>query len=182
MKQLMAAMVWACVFAMPVCGWGQKEGAAATPTAKAVRVPEQQFALKFVAKEVEGGRVVNTREYTLRSVAGSGGDRSHNAQSRTGSRVPVVTGAGSQQYTYLDVGVSFDCTHVEIVGDRIQMDVKAEISSYNDSSPGIQPVIHQNKWEGSVEMPIGKTDTIFSSDDVVSKRTLQVDLTVLPIR
>ena len=61
------------------------------------------------------------------------------------------------------------------------MQVEADISSYKEAPGGPQPVIQSNKWLGSVTIPIGKAATIFSSDDVVSKRTLQVDFIVTRI-
>ena len=141
---------------------------------------KEQFVLRFVAKELEGGRVINTREYSVRTYVDS--TYYAEAQIRTGARVPVSTGPpGGSNFTYIDVGINFDLHKIQLAGPNLNMQVEADISSYKDAPSGSQPVIQSNRWLGSVTIPIGKTATIFSSDDVVSKRTLQVDLTVTRI-
>ncbi len=161
----------------------------AATVASAPEAPKQEYLIKFLAKEVENGRVINTREYMLHTRAGA--NASDSAQIKTGSRVPIATGSFggntstslvNTQFTYVDVGINLQCYRIQLFGDRVSMAVKAEISSYDQSVSTTQPVIRQNQWEGSVTMPIGKTETIFSSDDVVSKRTLQVDLQVTAVR
>jgi len=97
-----------------------------------------------------------------------------------------VAQAGVQtQFTYVDVGVNLDFNRARLEGDRIFLLITAEISSADSaaSDSGLhQPIIRQNKWNSGVTIPLGKPTVIFSSDDVSSKRTMQVELTVTPVR
>jgi len=44
------------------------------------------------------------------------------------------------------------------------------------------PVTRTNEWAGNILMPIGERKAIFSSDDLASKHTLQLDLLVTRVR
>jgi hypothetical protein len=64
--------------------------------------------------------------------------------------------------------------------------VGADISSIatgSENSPSnlLPPVIRQNRWSSSVIVPLGKPTTIYSSDDITSKRKVQIELTATPI-
>ena len=49
-------------------------------------------------------------------------------------------------------------------------------------SPGTVPVTRQNKWAGTVFLPAKKPMVVFASDDMSSKRQLQLELTATPIK
>jgi len=151
----------------------------------------RHYQVVFVAREVEGGKVINSRRYeTDMALQGPG---SGTGSIRTGSKVPVATGsyksgadAGVQtQFQYVDVGVNIDFSRARLEGDQVFLSITAEISSTDtpvaDGAPR-QPIIRQNKWTSGVTVPLGKPTIIFSSDDVSSKRTMQVELTVTPAR
>lgn len=178
-----------CAILLLPCAATAQDNAPSAPAASAISnavSTQQEYVFKFTAKEVENGRVINSREYMLHSQAGP--DAPGAAQVKTGSRVPLPVGSfnsttppENMQYSYVDVGINFECSHIKMVNGRIAMVVLGDISSY-DQTPPKPAIVRQNKWGGSVSIPIGKTETIFSSDDLVSKKTLQVDLEVLPAR
>jgi hypothetical protein len=102
---------------------------------------------------------------------------------RTGAKVPftVLGKNGDREITYIDVGVSFDIVHLRIVnGNRVSMTLKAEISSLDRATVSAEnnPTIRQNRWGGDVQIPLGEHKVIFSSDDLASKRTMQIEMTV----
>ena len=105
---------------------------------------------------------------------------------RTGSKVPYSTSADGREYSYLDVGVSIDCFHVVEMHDTISVAVTADISSIMEeptlaSAATRQPVVRQNKWQAGVVVPIKKPTVVFSSDDLTTKRQMQIELTATPI-
>jgi len=136
----------------------------------------KHYHLDFAVKELDGGKVTNTRHYFATAATGEG----HKCNLRNGSKLPLIIN-DKGEVTYLDVGVNIDCNNVfEKDGDLV-LDLEAEISS---AVPGNtkQPVIRQNKWRSNVTVPIGKPTVIFSSDDVSSKGQVQFELTATPIK
>ena len=148
---------------------------------------ERNFELIFTAREMdENGKVVNSRHFDTTVTTGSpkGGGTGN---IRSGVKVPVVTssnpGASMQQFTYVDVGANFDVNHARVVkGNRLAMQVSAEISGADTAAGDSSKMpIRQNRWMGDVEIPIGGRKVIFSSDDLSSKKTLQIELAVVPV-
>lgn len=136
------------------------------------------YQLDFVVKELEGGKTVNARHYWTTTTTGE-----HPACSiRTGSKVPISTGDKDTNFTYIDLGVSMDCSFAHEIDGSLGLTVTAEISSA--AAPGSikQPVIRQNKWNGKVILPFGKPTPIFSADDLASKGQIQIELTATPVK
>jgi hypothetical protein len=133
------------------------------------------YRLDFVLKELDGGKVVNSRAYSMSisSVRGS-----QNSSIRTGSKVPVTGSDGKN--TYVDLGINFDCRNAKMVGADLSLGVFADISSVAEPSTN-PPVIRNNRWGSDVIVPLRKPTTIFSSDDAMSKRQMQLELTATPI-
>lgn len=133
------------------------------------------FQLDFVVKELEDGKVVNSRNYSI-MVATPG-----NAGSiRAGDKVPVITeGGGSPKTTYLDVGVNIDCRGVQETDGKLTLTVTAEISTA--ASNANPPLIRTTRWNSNVVVPLRKPTALFSSDDTSSKRRMTLELTASPI-
>lgn len=138
------------------------------------------FELRFTAKELDGKKLINTREYKT-YITMQGRERGF-AQIRSGSRIPINTGStkdgGTIQtsVTYIDIGINIDIKNARVIGGKLVTGIVAEISSVDDSANKADPVISQRKWEGSVNMLPDKVIPIFSSDDVESKHTFQLDV------
>ena len=169
-----------------------QDTAKAPEMAKAPEPPAHYYHLVFVIQELgPDGKPTNGRTY---STTVSTGRTDHYGAIRTGSRVPIITGAlhgptnaGESklefQYQYLDVGVSIDTQNVHENGGQLSMLLKTEVSSLADSThPSASelpndPVIRQNSWQASVLIPIGKPTVVFSSDALDSKGGMQVSIT-----
>ncbi len=142
---------------------------------------ERTFQLTFTARELdENGKVVNSRKYVTTAATGpskNGGG----GNIRTGAKIPVQT-SGAGNFTYMDVGANFDVSRVRVVkGNRLAMQVSADISSLDSTGrTDSNPVIRQNRWMGEVEVPIGGRKVFFSSDDLASKKSMQIELAVTP--
>lgn len=149
--------------------------------------PAKFYRLDFVVKEVEGGKVLNARAYSIITA----GDARETASLRTGTKIPVVTGSTLQSFQYIDVGVNIDCRSIREVQRDLSLYVSAEVSSVPSESAQATtavttaiapaPAVRQNRWSSWVILPLKRPTLIFSSDDLASKRQMQVELTVTPI-
>ncbi|WP_348267295.1 hypothetical protein P8936_16000 [Edaphobacter paludis] len=145
------------------------------------------YHLAFVVKELEAGKVINSRDYAMNIGTVEHQSMNFNTRSiRNGTRVPIEIEPGKA--TYIDVGVNIDCKSVMDLDGRLGMEVSADISSVSDSkmqgtveARGM-PMIQQNKWNSQVLVVLGKPTVLFSSDEVTSKRTLQLELTATEIK
>jgi hypothetical protein len=166
------------------------------------------YHLVFVVKEIEAGKVINSRSYFMSIEAqASYGVNSYNRSIRTGTKVPVPVQLGTKiavetspgiqtavdaqpgQITYVDVGVNIDCRNPVDLGPKLAMELSAEVSSVkeqvDDHSKGQtigNPLIQQSKWNSEVVVALGTPTVVFSSDEVTSKRTLELELTATEIK
>lgn len=167
-------------------------------TAKTPEPPAHFYHLQYVIQELgSDGKPVNSRTYS--TIVGTDRHEQFSAI-RTGSRVPIVTGAYhgpnetakesklEYQFQYIDIGVNIDTQNVHEVGRQLAVDLKAEITSLADvtpsptSGPVNDPVIRQNTWQASVLIPIGKPTVVFSSDALDSKGATQLVVTATPLQ
>jgi len=149
------------------------------------------YHLIFVVKEIEAGKVINSRNYFMSIGTVEGFSNTTVARSiRTGTKVPVEAEPG--KINYVDLGVNIDCRNVVDLGSKMAMDLSAEISSVQKDTeepnkiqtPGqaSTPLIQQNKWSSQVVLSLGKPTVVFSSDEVASKRTIELELTATEIK
>jgi hypothetical protein len=147
------------------------------PVAVASKAAEtaRYFRLDFTVKELENGKVVNTRAFstTMQSATNSYG-----ASIRAGDKVPVSS--GDSKITYLDVGVNIDCRDLKVVDNQLALQISADISNPVESA-GAQPIIRQYRWAGIAFVPLRKPVTVFVSDAVSNKRQMQLELTATPL-
>ncbi len=146
----------------------------AAPTAE----PEY-FRLNFVLKEVENGKVVNSRSYSMLMVTGDK-DR---ASIRASSKMPMETGPAESR-SFFQVGVNIECESARRLQNRLTIHVNADLTTLpaqqDKGAPWSQ--IRQTRWNSSVVVSIGKPTVLFSSDDLGSTRTLQLELTATPVK
>jgi len=89
------------------------------------------------------------------------------------------------QFQYMDVGVNIDGNSVQRLHNRLTLNVGADLStvaSPQDKESPLGPQIRQNRWNSPVIVPIGKPTVLFSSDDLSSTRTLQLEVTATPVK
>jgi hypothetical protein len=194
MRKIMAA--WLLGVTIALCS-GLKPAQAQDPTPKADQVPKpvQAYRLDFSFNELEDGKKINSRHYSISLDVP--GDRQ---EVRIGTRVPVATGSfptsassGSTanpvintEFQYLDVGTHIWCSLKEL-SDELELHVGSEISNI-DAAPhpesnGISnPVVRQIKIEGITVVVPGKPIIIGSVDDSTSKRQFQLEVTVTKLK
>jgi hypothetical protein len=175
--------VWTVVILGFMICWGaaghaqEAEQVKPTGQGKAVAAPEKPvhaYRLDFSVKELEEGKTINTRQYSLNLNADDANEI------KIGTRVPVESGQG--QYQYIDVGTSIWCRIGER-SDGIPVSVRAEISNFAvpDHETG-HPVIRQLKIDASTLALLGKPMIIGSVDDPNSKRQFQLEVTVTKLK
>ena len=188
-----AQLVFTCcvLICVPASGGNllAQESTAAQEQAKAPEPPARFYHLEFVVQETgSDGKPTNSRTYSG-TVSTSRTDRGFST--RTGSRIPIATGAygdkenKNTQFQYLDVGVSIDAHDAREEGDKLALSLNAEISSLagTQTISGVnEPVVRQNRWQAAVLVPIGKPTVVFTSDVLDSKGGMQVVVTASAVK
>ncbi|MBZ5584785.1 MAG: hypothetical protein LAQ30_21755 [Acidobacteriia bacterium] len=155
-------------------------GLALAGTALAQTVePARFYKLEFVVKEVEGGKTVNARSFVTMLAAQMPGRDASSATIRAGGRVPVSAGSGN---SFLDVGVNIDARELREVQGDLSLYISADISTIGQDNLGTVPGTRQNRWVGTVFLPVKKPTVVFASDDISSKRQIQLEVTATPVR
>jgi hypothetical protein len=140
------------------------------------------YRLDFSVSELEDGKKINTRQYSMNSKSGDSNEI------RIGTRVPVDTKQG--EFQYLDVGTNISCrlrdqADVASLGGNVMLNVKADITNFampEQQGQRVQPVIRQLRIESStIGMP-GKPLLVGTVDDPNSKRQFQLEVTVTKLR
>jgi len=153
--------------------------------------PPQAFHLDFSLNELEDGKKINTRQYSMNVLAVPSGPRlpiGYEKDLKIGTRVPVETDGKTE---YLDIGTSI---RAEIFADDsglIALDARAEVSSLvprseKDPSPyptaGRNPILRQLQIQSSGTITLGKLTSLGTVDDPDSKRQFQLEVTVTKLR
>jgi hypothetical protein len=139
------------------------------------------YKLDYVVKEVEGGKVVNSRVFSTMLAVQVPGREAHPASIRAGGRVPVRSENNTQFY---DLGVNIDARELRESQGDLSLYLSVDINTVTQEATGGIPVTltRANKWSGSVLVPVKKPTVVFASDDVSSKRQIQLELTGTPVK
>jgi hypothetical protein len=148
-------------------------------TIKKEKSPDfDNYKVSYKVDEVENGKTINSRMYTLMAKIGS------TATVRIGSRVPYSTGGkemGSIQYQ--DVGMNIDCM-LDSFGEEGRLIVHTKVSMMSlqgkrtEPSSESNPVFGQFQVENFTIAALGKPIFVGSADDVASNRRYVIEVTV----
>lgn len=142
------------------------------------------YKLEFTIKEVEAGKVLNSRSYSAIAMQDAKGNR---VSIRAGTKMPMNVSGGN--FNFWDIGVNIDCQVMAEVEGRLSLSVTADISGIpttaetaGQAAGGANgpPAIRQNRWVSVVTIPLRKPTLVFASDDMVSKRQMQMEVTATP--
>ena len=141
--------------------------------------PKKNFRLTFTITEMDAGKHVGAQHFSMVAAAGQ------RTTLKQGSKVPIATGSlatntsGAQtQFTYIDVGMSFDVTLTEVANGAV-LKAKVEQSSVAEEKSGAgpqDPVVRQTALEGSPVLTLGKPLMLGSIDVAGSTRHLDVEV------
>jgi hypothetical protein len=160
----------------------KKDSEAANASAKvqtAVKVDKAEprfFKLDFVVKEVDGGKVLNSRSYSIYSAT-----ESVPSSIRTGVKVQE---GNAEHPNWVDIGVRVDVRSLREMQNQLAFNATAEITgvppAQQDEAPG-RTIMRQYIWSSDVIVPLNKPTVIFSSDSTTSKAQMQVELTAVRV-
>ena len=176
-----AALIWG----MMISGGTGKASAQESGTAKATpeaTEPGHAYRLDFSINEVDDGKKINTRQYSMNLSAGD------NNEIKIGTRVPVEAKQG--EFQYIDVGTSIWCRlrdrhDVVWLGNDLLLNVRGEISNFalpEQQGQQVRPVLRQLNINASTLAVLGKPMIVGSVDDPNSKRQFQLEVTVTKLR
>jgi hypothetical protein len=179
MTMIRIAVVGAFCLALVVASgtsraWAQESSVS---TKSAVQEPLEAYRLDFSINELEDGKKINTRQYSMNL---NGDDPN---EIKIGTRVPVEGKQGEVQY--IDVGTNI-WSRLKVRNGQLDLTVHTEISNFAipEQAQGhdSRPVIRQLKISASTLALLGKPMVLGSVDDPNSKRQFQVEVTVTKLR
>ena len=130
------------------------------------------YRVSYKVNEVEDGKTINSRSYTLMTQVGN------RASTRIGSQVPYSTGKDIQ---YQNVGMNIDCKLMKQGGDLlVQTWLNMNTVAGKETMPsGAQnPVFGTFQIQDVTSSTIGKPAFVGSIDDVASNRHYLIEVTV----
>ena len=140
------------------------------------------YRLDFKISELEDGKKLNSRSYTLLIYPHETG------KLRIGTQVPIQAGEG--KFTYTDVGQNIDCqvrSETErMVGVNVDMDFSnfgstEQLRTAGGATSG-NPVLQRFRITTRTDLELGKPTIINTFDDPSSKRTFQIEVTATRVR
>jgi hypothetical protein len=164
---------------------GQQEGQTQEAAKKAAQ-SATVYHLDFVWSELEAGKRLNSRSYTMDEVEAQRG------RLRVGTRVPVYT--EEKKLEYQDVGMNIDCqakSNKDVVWlkeDQVWLDVNAEASSFALDAGGKanysagNPIMQSIRAAMTTVVPLGKPIVISTVDDPNSNRTFELTVTATLVK
>ena len=147
--------------------------------------PHTTYRLTYTITESDAGKRIGVQHFSMVTATGQ------RTQIKEGSKVPVATGsystsdkASQEQFTYLDVGMNFDATLMQM-GDNLQLNTKVEqsaVASMQTISGVQEPVIRQSIFTGIANLTPGKPVTIGAIDVPGSTRHLDIEVLAEPLQ
>ena len=146
------------------------------------REPGHSYRLDFTISELEDGKKINSRQYSINLNSGEANEI------KIGTRVPVEAKQG--EFQYLDVGTSIWCrlrdsTDVAWLANDVMLQVRSDLSNFaipDQQAQNMRPIIRQVKIDSSAIATVGKQMVVGSADDPNSKRQFQVEVMVTRLK
>jgi len=154
---------------------------------EAPRHLQKIYKVVFLISEVEDGKKLNERAYTVPVTSIDGNP--HDSSVRVGTRVPIATAVNTSDKTvwqYVDVGLNIECNVTEqenkfIVHGDVELSSLVLPDQGTDLRSGANPVLRRIRQSFTTLVSPGKPTLVASSDDINSKKRLQVEVTATRI-
>jgi hypothetical protein len=167
---------------MPLATHGFAQDSTASKPAPDSSEPGHAYRLDFTVSEMEDGKKVNSRQYSMNLNAGD------QNEIKIGTRVPVEPKNG--EFQYLDVGTNIWCRlrdrkDVTWLANDVMLNLRSEISNFavpDQQGQNMRPLIRQMKIDSSTIAVVGKPLVVGSVDDPNSKRQFQLEVMVTKLR
>lgn len=142
------------------------------------------YRLDYSVNEMEDGKKINTRQYSmnLSVLSGKGWDGDTNSI-KIGARVPVEPKNG--EFQYLDIGTNI-WSRLREHGSTLTLEVRADISNIATATDQqyqqSRPIVRQVQINGSTVVLPGKPMVIGVADDPTSRKQFQLEVMVTKLR
>lgn len=137
--------------------------------------PHSRYRLTYTLTELDGTHKIGVQHFSMVLLSGQ------RSQMKQGSRLPVK--AGLAQFTYLDVGMNFDATLVEVQGGGVLKSKVEQTSIAPDSTTPTDPnpVLRQTQLEGTTSLVLNKPQAIGSLDVPSSTHRFDIEVVMEPV-
>ena len=137
--------------------------------------PNAAYKLEYVIAEMENGKRVNTRTYTLVTDEGGG------SSMRMGMRVPVQ---GEKGPNYMDVGLRVDAKVRPRQGNDVWLSTRFEVSSLVDQPQTVSGALPLRSVEYSnpAVVSLGKSTVLAAGDELNSQKRFELSVTVTKLK
>lgn len=133
-------------------------------------MPIEAYRLDFLINEMEDGRRINSRQYSMNLNTNDG------SELKIGTREPIEMKDG--EFQYLDVGINISARLNERNG-QLELTTRAESSSLAPPGQGSShPAVRQMKIDGSTIVTSDKPIVMDVVEDPNSKRQFELEVTV----
>lgn len=149
--------------------------------------PKKTYRLTYTVTELDGTKRMDAQHYAMVLAPGQRTELSES------TKVPIATSAGGgvqTQFSYYDVGMTFDATITEMgKGVRLQSRVQQTSVAVPDQSEAqaktditLHPVTRNANLEGAAFLTVGKPLVLGSLDIPGSTRHLEVEVVMEEVR
>jgi hypothetical protein len=172
------ALFLTCVASLP--------SAAAQEAAKeseAQLKPADSYKVEFTVNELENGKKINSRSYSMLLRAVAVPKWTDRQGLRVGSKVPIATGTGTNSFQYQDVGMNIDCRLLPMGNGKVSIDTNWDYSSVEggQARDTQHPVLRQVRSSVEAIVPEDKPTVIAEMDDVASTHRYVFEVKVTKI-
>ncbi len=151
---------------------------------KELDTTKQTYRLIYTLTESDNGKRIGIQHFSMVVVTGQ------QVTLKQGDKVPVITGSydkntASQQtqFTYLDIGMSFDST-LDRFADGLRLRsvvLQSSLADAQTNSPGLDPIVRQVELKGTSVITPGKPQMLGSIDIAGSTRHVDVEVVAEPL-
>lgn len=156
------------------------------PAPFAAKKDSSFYRLDFVLRELEDGKLVNTRSYSMWLKTDIAWATLRAGNDTPYSTIPPALEKGTGSVNYRNVGFQLDCALDEIDNNPVAT-INASISDVlhpdqaNEAKP-TPPVFRNIAFKSAALLTPGKPTTVSSIDDPNSKRRFQLEVTATKLK
>ena len=177
------------VIGLAMCGTVRRLAAQDSAAPKPTAAPQQtqpeaprpihSYHLEFSLNELEDGKKINSRQYSMDVSTAS-----NNGRVQAGTRVPIVKADGSVDY--LDVSTRISVSHIVERDGALSIDFSCDVQSPapadGASGLGKLPILRTLSMNGAAILTVGKAAMVSVADDPNSKRQFQLEVTATQLK
>jgi len=143
--------------------------------------PAESYKVEFTVSELDSGKKINSRSYSIQIRAEAIPKWSDTKRLRVGSRVPIST--GNHGFQYMDVGMNIDCRLLPMGNGKVAVGTNVEYSSL-EGVPAHEtenPVIRNVRSDVEAIVSLDKPTVLAEIDDVASTHRFVFEVKVTKI-